>query len=209
MSLLSTFYPKPVDAAALGLGTANNVTFASIQNTPIGSTTRNSGAFTTLTANNGTLTASAPVLDLAQTWNNAAVVFNAVNIGVTQTAANNSSSAINYVYNGSSIFRVTRTGAVHSSGGVSLAPGGNAAAISATLGTIGFTGANNAGGVLFANGNGGGLSVRVGYDGENTLGQRNDTNAQTFRIYNTFTSDTNHERGFLRWSSNVFQIGTF
>jgi hypothetical protein len=40
---------------------------------PIGSTTPNSGAFTTLTANNGTLTASAPVLDLAQTWNNAAV----------------------------------------------------------------------------------------------------------------------------------------
>jgi hypothetical protein len=34
----------------------------------IGSTTPNSAAFTTLTANNGTLTASAPVLDLAQTW---------------------------------------------------------------------------------------------------------------------------------------------
>jgi hypothetical protein len=148
------------------------------------------------------------VLDLAQTWNNAAVVFNAVNIGVTQTAANNSSSAINYVYNGSSIFRVTRTGAVHSAGGVSLAPGGNAAVISATLGTIGFTGANNAGGVLFANGNGGGLSVRVGYDGENTLGQRNDTNPQTFNIYNTYSSSTNHERLRLAWASNVAIIGT-
>jgi hypothetical protein len=34
------------------------------------------------------------------------------------------------------------------------------------------------------------------------------TNAQTFNIYNTFTSTTNHERGFLKWSSNVFQIGT-
>jgi hypothetical protein len=42
----------------------------------------------------------------------------------------------------------------------------------------------------------------------NTLGQRNAANAQTFNIYNTFTSATNHERGFLKWSSNVFQIGT-
>jgi hypothetical protein len=179
-----------------------------VEGQPIGNTTAAAGTFTTLSANNGTLTASAPVLDLAQTWNNAAVVFNAVNIGVTQTAANNSSSAINYVYNGSSIFRVTRTGAVHSAGGVSLAPGGNAAVISATLGTIGFTGANNAGGVLFANGNGGGLSVRVGYDGENTLGQRNDTNPQTFNIYNTYSSSTNHERLRLAWASNVAIIGT-
>jgi hypothetical protein len=37
----------------------------------------------------------------------------------------------------------------------------------------------------------------------------NGTNAAgPLRIYNTFTSATNHERGFLRWSSNVFQIGT-
>jgi hypothetical protein len=45
-------------------------------------------------------------------------------------------------------------------------------------------------------------------DAADTLAQRRTTNAQAFRIYNTFTSDTNHERGFLRWSSNVFQIGT-
>jgi hypothetical protein len=30
----------------------------------------------------------------------------------------------------------------------------------------------------------------------------------TFNIYNTVTNATNHERGFLKWSSNVFQIGT-
>lgn len=45
-------------------------------------------------------------------------------------------------------------------------------------------------------------------DGSNILAERNGTNAQTFNIYNTFTSATNHERGFLKWSSNVFQIGT-
>jgi hypothetical protein len=45
-------------------------------------------------------------------------------------------------------------------------------------------------------------------DAANTLGQRNAANPQTFNIYNTYTSATNHERGFLKWSSNVFQIGT-
>jgi hypothetical protein len=50
--------------------------------------------------------------------------------------------------------------------------------------------------------------IRLFRDAAGTLGQRNTTNAQTFNIYNTFTSSTNHERGFLKWSSNVFQIGT-
>lgn len=45
-------------------------------------------------------------------------------------------------------------------------------------------------------------------DASNTLAQRNGTNAQAFRVYNTFTSATNHERGKLEWSSNVFNIGT-
>jgi hypothetical protein len=41
-----------------------------------------------------------------------------------------------------------------------------------------------------------------------TLDQRNGTNAQTFRIYNTFTDTSNYERGFMRWASNVLRIGT-
>jgi hypothetical protein len=45
-------------------------------------------------------------------------------------------------------------------------------------------------------------------DAANTLAQRRSTAAQTFRLYNTYTSATNHERGFMRWTSNVLQIGT-
>jgi hypothetical protein len=41
----------------------------------------------------------------------------------------------------------------------------------------------------------------------NTLAQRNGTNAQTFRLYNTFTDASNYERGFMRWNSNVLEIG--
>jgi len=34
------------------------------------------------------------------------------------------------------------------------------------------------------------------------------TNAQTVRIYNTWTSSTNYETGVLAWTSNIFQVGT-
>ena len=30
---------------------------------------------------------------------------------------------------------------------------------------------------------------------------------QTFNVYNTYTDASNYERGFARWSSNIFQIG--
>ena len=45
-------------------------------------------------------------------------------------------------------------------------------------------------------------------DAANTLAQRNGTNAQTFRVYNTFTSSTEHERGTFGWVSNALRIGT-
>jgi hypothetical protein len=45
-------------------------------------------------------------------------------------------------------------------------------------------------------------------DAADTLAQRRGTNAQAFRVYNTFTSATNFERAKVAWSSNVLQIGT-
>jgi len=46
------------------------------------------------------------------------------------------------------------------------------------------------------------------FGGTNLLEQRNSTSAQTFRLYNTFTDSSNYERGFIRWNSNVLEIGT-
>jgi hypothetical protein len=45
-------------------------------------------------------------------------------------------------------------------------------------------------------------------DAANTLALRHGANAQTFNIYNTYTSSTSYESGFLSWSGNVFHIGT-
>lgn len=45
-------------------------------------------------------------------------------------------------------------------------------------------------------------------DTANILAQRNSTNAQTLRVYNTYTDSGNNEFGHLSWSSNAFAIGT-
>jgi hypothetical protein len=45
-------------------------------------------------------------------------------------------------------------------------------------------------------------------DAAQTLAQRNAGNAQTFRIYESFTDASNYTRGKLEWSSNVLRIGT-
>jgi hypothetical protein len=44
-------------------------------------------------------------------------------------------------------------------------------------------------------------------DAADILAQRRTTNAQTFRLYNTFTDASNYERGFFRWNTNVLEIG--
>ena len=43
-------------------------------------------------------------------------------------------------------------------------------------------------------------------DAANTLAQRNGVNAQTFRLYNTYTDASNYERIGVTWASNIAYI---
>jgi hypothetical protein len=43
---------------------------------------------------------------------------------------------------------------------------------------------------------------------DHAIAQRWSTNAQTFRVYNTYTDSTTHERINVKWASNVAIIGT-
>jgi hypothetical protein len=180
----------------------------------IGNTTPAAGTFTTLNATNGTITASAPVLDLSQTWNNAAVTFTGLRFNVTNTASAVSSLLADFQVGGSSIFQFRRDG--------QFLGWANAVVMGATGGgRIEMWGSNFGSGqpIVFRSGNAtyrfaldlsgsGSNGVFAVAEANNTFSLLNGVNSQTFRLYNTFTSATNHERGFLRWSSNVFQIGT-
>lgn len=55
---------------------------------------------------------------------------------------------------------------------------------------------------------GSGSDVYLTRDAAGSLAQRNGVNAQTFRVYNTYTDASNYERGKFAWNSNVLEIGT-
>jgi len=257
-----------------------------IGNTTPAAISGTTGTFSTLAANNGTLTASAPVLDLSQTWNGEAVFdasisgttmtvtsvasgtirvgmiltsagtitsgttitalgtgsggtgtytvsasqtrasatitgrvpFSAAEINITNTAsAGNSGTTptsrfLDINLGGTTIFSVRRTGAVNTACfSTGFTAGSSLSALRVGMDSTGvqlgsgtpMTWRNNADASL------GATSVQLLRDGaDDVLALQRTTNPQTFNIYNTFTSATNHERGFLKWSSNVFQIGT-
>jgi hypothetical protein len=178
-----------------------------IGNTTPAAISGTTGTFTTLAANNGTLTASAPVLDLGQTWNSSGTTFTGLRVNITNTASAAASNIAVFQVGGVTRAAITRAGNIQSdqqfiTTGSALQLVQGATVYQVYLGTFGPT--NNAHGFAL----GANQDIEIMRDAADALAQRRSTNAQTFNIYNTFTSATNHERGFLRWNSNVFEIGT-
>lgn len=69
-------------------------------------------------------------------------------------------------------------------------------------GYLGFDGSGN---VAVVAGTAGGLLIQ---EAANTLAQRNGTNPQTWRIYNTYTDASNYERGAVTWAANILRFQT-
>jgi hypothetical protein len=161
-----------------------------IGNTTPAAISGTTGTFTTLTANTGTITASTP-LAVTQTWNNSATNFRAIETNITNTNSQTESHHLACNFGGSQVASIRRDGriiGVNVYGGSSglesaLLPQGVAVGSAAYIGFCSNSFANDTGGDL-----------RLFRDAANTLAQRNGTNAQEFRIYNTFTSSTNYQR---------------
>lgn len=181
-----------------------------------------------LTVGGKTVSADAPVINLSQTWNNAGVTFTGLKLNVTNTASASASDLLDLQVGGTSRFKVAANASI------SITEGNFAGRTAINLPAYSHFEINN--GRLWFQDNVGvirqyfeqGLElwnagyigicpstpvlsnadVRLYRDGANTFAQRNDTNAQTYRLYNTYTNASNYERGFLRWSSNVFEIGS-
>ncbi|NBW08665.1 MAG: hypothetical protein EBR82_11630 [Caulobacteraceae bacterium] len=209
-------------ASDITSGTFDNARINWAAPSAIGGTTAAAGTFTTLTANNGTLTASAPVLDLSQTWNASGTTFTGLRVNVTNTASATASLLMDLQTGGTTQFSVRRDGSVfggyyrftsldvgffvHSVGGqeVAFGPSPN------HWYTITSTRLRLSGDISLGRSGSAGQAVDcvLVRDDVGVLAQRNAANAQTFRIYNTTDAGlTNFERGFMRWSGNIFQIG--
>ena len=184
-------------------GTHTGTTSATVQNPDL----------TVLALGPSGLTGSQAIslLDLRQTWNTSGTVtglkFNAVDI-----ASNAASLLLDLQVSGSSKFSVTKAGGVQ--------------AIAATYNTpayrvssIGGLGSNGSllylivAGTEFACGIAGdhffvGLNddVRLYRDAAAVLASRNSTNAQTYRLYRTYTDASNYERLALQSGSGYFEL---
>lgn len=171
----------------------------------IGGTTAAAGTFTTLTANNGTLTASAPVLDLAQTWNNAAVGFAALRLNVTNANSSSNSLLASFEVGSIAQFNVRRDGVTGATGlrhptnvNTAVLIGGPAEFNASPLAVGSQTGIRLAAATTLAWGPATNhldpADLVLVRDAAQTLAQRNGTNAQESRLYSTFTSSTNYQR---------------
>jgi hypothetical protein len=164
------------------------------------------------------VTAPSSKLDLAETWNNAGTTFTHIKSNVTDTASNAASLLMNLQVGGASKFSVTKAGVI-------IMPWASQPFIWNTQ--AGF-GANGDNALIFTGGgtkaviSSGGITsfsfnlgsnlydpdIRIERDASNTLAQRNGTNAQTSRIYGTYTDASNYERAKIGWNTNVLEIGT-
>jgi hypothetical protein len=190
----------------------------------IGSTTPNTGAFTTLSfappANTSGLTStsysvtgtnSTNLVSLSGTWNTTGTP-KALLINITNTASNFDSRLIDLQAGGSSRFYVRANGEAFFGGGATEFNAGMYQSSGSNIFGIqnGFASISSTSGIRWSSTSNWQAShdlflLRDGAAG--TLAQRNSTNAQTFRLYNTFTDASNYERGFFRWNTNVLEIG--
>jgi len=174
-----------------------------------------------------TITTDEPVVDLSQTWNNASTTFTGLKLNVTNTASASGSKLLDlqvggtsqvYAFDyGSQVGLVFDNDTSNGFVGVTLNQFTFGSRVSSLFSVGRRFSADDA--ILKASAAGGfGWSYVAGSqntadlkllrDAAGTLAQRNGTNAQTYRLYNTYTDASNYERGFLQWNSNVLEIGS-
>jgi hypothetical protein len=164
---------------------------------PPGVTSPGDGALNYVT---GALTASRPSINVAQTWNNAAVPFDAFTVSVTNTASSGQSTVSRWLVDGLPVARILRDGYVIATA---------------------FTGNFEWAGLLDGAGSGNGLRLSSSNpiawtsgnkfwntadtflfrDGPGILNQRNGTAAQTYRLERTYTDGSN--RGYTDFAQDA------
>jgi hypothetical protein len=156
-----------------------------------------------LTVGGKTVTTDAPILNLSQTWNSATTTFTGLKLNATDTASAGNSKLLDLQVNGTSELKV-EPGVLRTKSGFFIGNivlyGSGAQRLVVDSGTV-RTGTDIPLGI-------GGTDLYLARDAAGTLAQRRGTNAQTYRLYNTYTNASNYERGFFQWNSDVLEIGS-
>jgi hypothetical protein len=161
----------------------------------------------------GAVVADTPLLNFAQTWNNAAVAFTTLKLNVTDTASAAGSLLMDLQVGGATKFKVDK------SGGLFMPAGTFITALSAGNLTITPSSgwplqiASN-GGLLLSSG--GAIrwaafpETQLVSNSTGVLEQRNSTNAQMFRAYRTYTDASNYDRATFGFdgTTTALLVGT-
>ena len=183
-------------ASAYTLTTTAAITTTNNISVPSGQLTLNDVS----SAASGSLAGNA--VNLAQTWNTTGTP-TAIKLNVTNTASTGAPLLIDMQVGGFSLFRVTSAGGIFPT--INTVPGGMAGLFarstelySQTANTNDYRGFCGS----YINVGGTNSAILIG-DASNIVAQRNATNAQTFRLYNTYTDASNFERLNIDWITNV------
>lgn len=146
-----------------------------------------------------------PMIKLRGTWNTTGAP-NLIDIDLTVTAANNSANIVNWTVGSLIAFRLTRFGGAQfdslilGSSTQSWLYGASNGLITRANCWIGWSASTTS--ATFT------PDLLLHRDAAGTLAQRNGTNAQTSRIYKTYTDAANYERAYIGWSGNIARLGT-
>jgi hypothetical protein len=147
-------------------------------------------------ATDATLTGA---LSVTPTWNAGGTTFTGIGLNVTDTASASGSSLLDLQVGGASRFNVNKTGQLSACfwialwSGTSVGSGAQSIFINPQGGTVQIA---STGQFSFGNSTNAGSTQDVVLirDAASTLAQRDGTNAQTHRIYGTFTDASNYRR---------------
>jgi hypothetical protein len=150
------------------------------------------------------------IYQLTDTWNSAGTTFTGIGLSVTDTASASGSLLMDFTV-GTTFLTLRKNGLLTLKGNESEISIGYPAETNLLVQQGGLINSSS-GAVSWSSSatavSGANRDLILARDAANTLAQRNGTNAQAFRVYNTYTDASNYERGIFRWVGNFLEIGT-
>lgn len=172
--------------------------------------------------------ANVSINNITETWSSTGTTYTGIKYNVTDTASATGSKLIDLQVGGVSKFSVDKSGIVSSSGSpyinvTSIAPAGttglytysyhlvltaNSGVGQAAVSSFGFK-VGSTFGIGWASANAdSGADLTLYRDAANTLAQRNGTNAQSYRLYLSYTDATNNSRFAINATSNYYRLAS-
>ena len=156
--------------------------------------------------------ANVPISNMTATWTDSGTTYTAVKMNVTDTASNAASLLMDLQVGGTSKFNVAKSGFITFAGHRMYSDAAaicftNSSNVTTLISRTDYTLVPQAASIGWGNLTSFASDLSLARDAANTLAQRNATNAQAFRVYNTYTDASNYERGFIKWNANVLEIG--